>query len=70
MDFFQCSYLGIPVELNDERENHIEAEHDELLPNRREYIASTLDSPDRVQISPGDPEPESLAVGIRNWLST
>ena len=54
MGFFQCPYLGGPVELNDEREKHIEAEHDELLPNRREYIALTLDSPDRVQISPSD----------------
>ncbi len=54
--FFSCSYLGGQVELNEERERHIAAEHDDLLPRRREYIAPTLDNPDRVQISPGDPE--------------
>ena len=54
--FFSCPYLGGLAELNDERERHIEAEHDDLLPKRREYIAPTLDNPDRVQISPGDPE--------------
>ena len=48
--------LGGLVELNDEREGHIEAEHDDLLPKRREYIAHTLNSPDRVQISPSNPQ--------------
>ena len=54
--FFSCPYLGGLVELNDERERHIESEHDELLPRHREYIAPTLDNPDRVQISPTDPQ--------------
>ena len=52
--YFPCPYLGGTVELNAERERHIETEHDELLPGRREYIAPTLDNPDRVQISPDD----------------
>ena len=52
--FFPCPYLGSQVELTGERERHIETEHDELLPGRWEYIAPTLDNPDRVQISPDD----------------
>ena len=54
MDFFHCPYLGGMVELGDERERHIEAEHDALLPGRREYIPFTLLNPDRVQVSPTD----------------
>ena len=54
MELFPCPYLGGMVELNDERERHIEQEHSELLPGCREYIAATLADPDHVQISPSD----------------
>ena len=54
MIFFLCPHLGSLVELNEERERHIAVEHDELLPDRPEYIASTLGNPDQVQISHRD----------------
>ena len=37
------------MELNDERERHIRDGHGELLLESVEYIARTLDSPDRIQ---------------------
>ncbi len=48
MDFFQCPYLGGLVELNEEREQHILAEHSELLPGRLHLVASTLADPDLI----------------------
>ena len=49
MPYFDCPYFGVPVELNDERERHIRDGHGELIPERIEYIARTLVSPERIQ---------------------
>lgn len=42
MEAFHCPYLGGLVELNGERERHIAEKHSQLLPNRPDYIATTL----------------------------
>ena len=48
METFQCPYLGRAVELTDERERHIRADHSELPPSLSGYIAGTLGSPDLI----------------------
>ena len=48
---FPCSYLEGEVELTDERERHIAANHPDLLPNQRDRIAETLAEPDMVRHS-------------------
>ena len=48
METFQCPYLGGAVELTDERERHIRADHPELPPDAANYIAGALASPDLV----------------------
>ena len=48
METFPCPYLGVIVELPDERERHIENRHAVLLPGRMDYIARALYDPDVV----------------------
>jgi hypothetical protein len=48
--FFPCPYLGADVELTDERETHIRAEHPELLPDHLDWIAQTLLEPQHVAL--------------------
>ena len=48
METFHCPFLGGPVELNNERGRHIAEKHPQLLPNRPEYIATTLADPDLI----------------------
>jgi hypothetical protein len=50
--FFPCPYLSGKVECTEEREQHIAERHPDLLPRRREYIATTLADPDLVRPSP------------------
>ena len=51
MAHFPCSYLEGEVELTDEREQHIAANHPDLLPTHRDRIAETLAEPDIVRRS-------------------
>ena len=48
---FTCPYLGGTVELTDEREQHIAANHPDLLPAYRWCIAEALTDPDQVRRS-------------------
>lgn len=51
MQFFECPYLGAPVELTDERVAHIEIRHPDVLPEHLTCIADTLEAPDVIQQS-------------------
>jgi hypothetical protein len=51
MTYFTCPYLGVEVELTDERERHIAERHPDLLPAFRRCIAGTLAEPDQVRRS-------------------
>jgi hypothetical protein len=51
MTRFACPYLGVEVELTDERELHIAERHPDLLPAHRHSIADTLAEPDQVRRS-------------------
>ena len=51
MAFLPCPYLGVPVELSDERERHIGNHHPDLLPAHRRRIMETVDQPDQVRRS-------------------
>ena len=51
MAWFPCPYLGGSVELTEERECHIAAQHPDLLPEHRDLIAQTLADPDQVRRS-------------------
>ena len=48
---FSCPYLKAEVELSEEREVHIAANHPDLLPEHRDKIAETLAKPDQVRRS-------------------
>ncbi len=49
MRLFPCPTLGGVVELTDERQAHIAAQHPDLLPEYIEEIAATLALPDKVR---------------------
>jgi hypothetical protein len=49
--WFECPYLGGPVELTDEREAHIALRHADLLPDVEALIGRTLEDPDAVHRS-------------------
>lgn len=51
MRFFECPYLGAPVELTDERMAHIEIRHPDVLPEHLARIANALEAPDVIQQS-------------------
>ena len=51
MTFFPCPYLGDYVELSNEREQHIENRHPDLLPTYRAAIEKTLADPDQIRQS-------------------
>ena len=51
MTRFPCPYLNTPVELADEREQHIAERHPDLLPEHRQRVADTLVDPDQVRRS-------------------
>ena len=48
---FTCPYLGGEIELTDEREQHIAANHPDLLPAYRWCLADVLADPDQVRRS-------------------
>jgi hypothetical protein len=52
--FFFCPYLGIEVELTDEREQHIIETHPGTLPDYFEQLAETLVNPDQIRTSDRD----------------
>ena len=49
MESFQCPFLGGAVELSDDRDRHIQADHSGLPPDVFDYIAGTLASPDLIR---------------------
>jgi hypothetical protein len=51
MTIIPCPYLGVEVELSEERERHIRNHHPDLLPNRRERIIETVGNPDQIRRS-------------------
>ena len=51
MTIFPCDYLNGCVELTEEREQHIEKRHPDLLPEHRSRIAETLADPEQVRRS-------------------
>jgi hypothetical protein len=48
---FGCPHLHAEVELSDERERHIAERHPDLLPQHRDWIATTLADPDQIRRS-------------------
>jgi hypothetical protein len=46
-----CPYLGVDVELTDEREEHITVRHPDILPEYRLLLEEVLASPDVVRRS-------------------
>ncbi len=51
MALLPCPYLGLDVELTDERERHIGNHHPDLLPDHRQRIMETLADPDQIRRS-------------------
>ena len=51
MALLPCPYLGVPVELTDERERHIYRHHPDLLPVHRGRIIETVGNPDQIRRS-------------------
>ena len=49
MTLLPCPYLGLPVELTDERRRHILLKHPDLLPEYIDYVAETLAEPNEVR---------------------
>jgi hypothetical protein len=51
MGLLPCPYLGAEVELSEERERHIRAQHPDLLPEHRNRIIEVVAEPDQVRRS-------------------
>lgn len=51
---FYCPYLGVEVELSDQREQHIVERHPGTLPDYVAQLAETLELPDLVRRSSRD----------------
>ncbi|MYE54789.1 MAG: hypothetical protein F4X34_06285 [Chloroflexi bacterium] len=51
MESFECPYLGMSVELTDERMTHVRSRHPGVLPEHLARIADTLEYPDVIQQS-------------------
>jgi hypothetical protein len=51
MELIPCPYLGQPVELSDERRQHIAERHPDLLPKHIDRVRETLTEPDRIRKS-------------------
>jgi hypothetical protein len=66
MRVFFCPYLGIEVELTDEREQHIIETHPGTLPDYLEQLAETLNDPDQIRRSDRDP----AAFLFSKWFDT
>lgn len=63
---FPCPYLHGEVELTEEREGHIEANHPDLLPEHRARLADTLADPEEVRLS----ERAANAYLFSRWFDT
>lgn len=66
MRVFPCPYLGIEVELTDERETHIIETHPGTLPDYLKQLAETLADPDQIRQSDRDPS----AFLFSKWFDT
>jgi hypothetical protein len=66
MRTFHCSYLGVDVELTDEREQHIIETHPGTLPDYLEQLTETLADPDQIRQSDRDPS----AFMFSKWFAT
>ena len=64
--FFPCPYLNANVELTEEREQHINQNHPQTLPNYLSELVETLDNPDQVRSSSFDPS----ALMFSKWFDT
>jgi hypothetical protein len=53
--YFECPYLGVRIELTDEREDHIRQYHPEVHTRGRNLIGRTLSDPDLVRRDLRDP---------------
>lgn len=51
MTLLPCPYLGVPVDLTEEREGHIRRHHPDLLPAHRANIIETISAPDQIRRS-------------------
>jgi folate-dependent phosphoribosylglycinamide formyltransferase PurN len=51
MAFLRRPYLGVDVELTEEREQHIRNHHPDLLPEHRGRMIETVGDPDQVRRS-------------------
>ena len=51
MTLIPCPQLGVEVELTEEREQHIQRQHPDLLPTHRERIIETISDPDEIRRS-------------------
>jgi hypothetical protein len=51
MALLACPYLGVEVELSEEREGHIGRQHPDLLPEHRNRIVEVIGDPDSVRRS-------------------
>ena len=49
MTLLPCPYLGVLVELTDERQRHILLKHPDLLPEYIDHMAETWAEPDEVR---------------------
>jgi hypothetical protein len=52
---YECPYLNSPVELTDEREQHIRRFHPEVLTPGRNLIGNTLRAPELIRRDLNDP---------------
>ena len=66
MRFFDCPALGRQVGLTDEREEHIERRHEDLLPEHLEELRRTLAEPHELVPDPLDDE----CVWFIRWTDT
>ena len=53
--WFECAYLGGPVELTDERESHVLEYHPGLLASGYDLIITVLSDPDLIREDPDAP---------------
>lgn len=55
MTWFECPYLGVPVELTDERWAHIRKRHRYFGPEDTDVLAAVLAHPDEIRQRASDP---------------
>jgi hypothetical protein len=65
--WFACPYLGVDVELTDERERYILGKHDLVALGGWSLIAETLRDPQEIRRSRTDPKGRVFCVGMMKW---